>query len=148
MTSRRWSLLRGHISDYLFISIFNSGEPTPPSITGGTERGRQSQQQPHGGPPYYRPQSFNQGYLGYPRNGPMPYRAPAAGPYNQPMVPGREPWRLDRRTPEAPPQRVPSREGSFREEGMSRFDKKSTKSNKIICSLRKEPYPYSHPAEG
>lgn len=100
------------------VPVSTSGEPTPPSITGGTERGRQSQQQPHGGPPYYRPQSFNQAYLGYPRNGAMPYRAPGAGPYNQPMVPGREPWRLERRTPEAPPQRVPSREGSFREEAI------------------------------
>lgn len=97
--------------------FFLLGEPTPPSVTGGTERGRHSQQQPHGAPPYYRPQSFNQAFLGYPRNGAMPYGAPGAGPYGQPMVPGREPWRLDRRTPEAAPQRMPSAEGPFREEG-------------------------------
>lgn len=47
----------------------------------------------------------------------MPYGAPDAGPYGQPMAPGREPWRLDRRTPETGPQRVPSAEGPFREEG-------------------------------
>lgn len=99
---------------------FSPGEPTPSSVTGGTERGRHSQQQPHGGPPYYRPQSFNQAFLGYPRNGAMPYGAPGgAGPYGQPpMVPGREPWRIDRRTPETGPQRAPSAEGPFREEGI------------------------------
>ena len=50
----------------------------------------------------------------------MPYGAPGgAGPYGQPpMVPGREPWRIDRRTPEAGPQRAPSAEGPFREEGI------------------------------
>lgn len=98
---------------------FSLGEPTPSSVTGGTERGRHSQQQPHGGPPYYRPQSFNQAFLGYPRNGAMPYGTPGAGPYGQPpMVPGREPWRIDRRTQETAPQRGPSAEGPYREEGM------------------------------
>ena len=96
--------------------FLSSGEPTPPSVTGGTERGRQPQQ-PHGAPRYYRPQSFNQAFLGYPRNGNMPYGAPRAGPYGQPMTAGREPWRLDRRTPEAAPQRLSSTEGPFREEG-------------------------------
>ena len=96
----------------------STGEPTPPSVTGGTERARQPQQ-PHGAPQYYRPQSFNQAFLGYPRNGNMPYGAPGTGPYGQPMAPGREPWRLDRRgTPEAAPQRLPSTEGPFREEGI------------------------------
>ena len=103
----------------LVVAFFSSGEPTPPSVTGGTERGRQAQQQPHGGPSYYRPQSFNQAFLGYPRNGAMPYGAPGAGPYGQPMVPGREPWRLNRPTPEAASQRVPSTERPFREEGTS-----------------------------
>jgi len=93
------------------------GEPTPPSVTGGTERGRQPQQ-PHGAAPYYRPQSFNQAFLGYPRNGGMPYGAPGTGAYSQLMAPGREPWRLDRGTPEGVPQRVPSNEGPFHEEGM------------------------------
>ena len=95
-------------------TLLSLGEPTPSSVTGGTERGRQPQQ-PHGGP-YYRPQSFNQAFLGYPRNGAMPYGAPGAGPYGQPMVPGREPWRI--RTAEAAPQRVPSAEGPLREEGI------------------------------
>lgn len=105
----------------LWACDFSSGEPTPSSVTGGTERGRHSQQQPHGGPPYYRPQSFNQAFLGYPRNGAMPYGAPGgAGPYGQPpMVPGREPWRIDRRAPETAPQRAPSAEGPYREEGMT-----------------------------
>lgn len=97
-------------------TIVFPGEPTPSSVTGGTERGRQPQQ-PHGGPSYYRPQSFNQALLGYPRNGPMPYGAPGVAPYGQPVVPGREPWRIDRRTPEAAPQRVPSTKGPLREEG-------------------------------
>ena len=89
-------------------------------MTGGTERGRQPQQ-PRGGTPYYRPQSFNQGFLGYPRNGPMPYGASGAGPFGQTVVPGREPWRIDRRAPEAPLQRVPSAEGPLREEGAVHF---------------------------
>lgn len=99
--------------------VSTSGEPTPPSVTGGTERGRQPQQ-PHGAAPYYRPQSFNQAFLGYPRNGGMPYGAPGTGAYSQLMAPGREPWRLDRGTPEGVPQRVPSNEGPFHEEGKPR----------------------------
>lgn len=97
--------------------FFSSGEPTPPSVTGGTERGWQPQQ-PREGPPYYRPQSFNQPFLGYPPNGGMPYGAPGARPYGQPVVPGREPWRIERQTPEVPSQRVPSTEGPSREEGI------------------------------
>ena len=48
----------------------------------------------------------------------MPYGAPGTGAYSQLMAPGREPWRLDRGTPEGVPQRVPSNEGPFHEEGM------------------------------
>lgn len=129
--------------------VSTTGEPTPPSVTGGTERGRQPQQ-PHGASPYYRSQPFNQAFLGYARNNSMPYGAPGTGPYGQLMVPGREPWRLDRRTPEGVPQRVPSKEGPFQDEGKPRNAPEPPRKDQApsLTTISKQPVENSSSSEG